>query len=123
MSKPKASPPSGPAQGYMETTPALLRDARQICPPCLPAAVNHQDPVIDNCSRSNRSRGCSAIRGRGVALVSNAITAGQLLPGNTPEIREICGRHRDRMECAGIDRLGTQLPPALSAVMAATKTA
>ena len=61
--------------------------------------------------------------GEASLIVSNGLGAGKVSPETRLAYTKYRRRHRDRLERAGADRAGMQLPPAISSAMAATKTA
>src|SRR5882757_7248653 len=123
MSKPKASRRPTLPKEYMETTAALLGTLDKLSP-MLAAAVNHQDPVIDQLLAIKQIAWLLRnTAGEASLLVSNAITAGQLLPETHLKYVKFVGGAEIAWNALELTASGMQLPPALSAVMAATKTA
>ncbi len=123
MSKPKASRRPALPKEYMETTAALLGTLDKLSA-MLAAAVNHQDPVIDQLLAIKQIAWLLRnTAGEASLLVSNAITAGQLLPETHLKYVKFVGGTEIAWNALELTASGTQLPPALSAVMAATKTA
>ena len=123
MSKPKASRRPALPKEYMETTAALLGTLDKLSA-MLAAAVNHQDPVIDQLLAIKQIAWLLRnTAGEASLLVSNAITAGQLLPETHLKYVKFVGGTEIAWNALELTASGMQLPPALSAVMAATKTA
>src|SRR5712671_4763186 len=123
MSKPKASRRPALPKEYMETTAALLGTLDKLSA-MLAAAVNHQDPMIDQLLAIKQIAWLLRnTAGEASLLVSNAITAGQLLPETHLKYVQFVGGTEIAWNALELTASGTQLPPALSAVMAATKTA
>jgi len=123
MSKPKASRPPALPKEYMETTAALLGTLDKLSA-MLAAAVNHQDPMIDQLLAIKQIAWLLRnTAGEASLLVSNAITAGQLLPETHLKYVKFVGGTEIAWNALELTASGMQLPPALSAVMAATKTA
>jgi methyl-accepting chemotaxis protein len=123
MSKPKASRRPTLPKEYMETTAALLGTLDKLSA-MLAAAVNHQDPVIDQLLAIKQIAWLLRnTAGEASLLVSNAITAGQLLPETHLKYVKFVGGAEIAWNALELTASGMQLPPALSAVMAATKTA
>ena len=123
MSKPKASRRPTLPKEYMETTAALLGTLDKLSA-MLAAAVNHQDPVIDQLLAIKQIAWLLRnTAGEASLLVSNAITAGQLPPETHLKYVKFVGGAEIAWNALELTASGMQLPPALSAVMAATKTA
>ena len=123
MSKPKASRRPALPKEYMETTAALLGTLDKLSA-MLAAAVNHQDPVIDQLLAIKQIAWLLRnTAGEASLLVSNAITAGQVLPETHLKYVKFVGGTEIAWNALELTASGMQLPPALSAVMAATKTA
>ncbi|HXQ06087.1 MAG TPA: methyl-accepting chemotaxis protein [Bradyrhizobium sp.] len=123
MSKPKASRRPALPKEYMETTAALLETLDKLSA-MLAAAVNHQDPVIDQLLAIKQIAWLLRnTAGEASLLVSNAITAGQVLPETHLKYVKFVGGTEIAWNALELTASGMQLPPALSAVMAATKTA
>jgi methyl-accepting chemotaxis protein len=123
MSKPKASRRPALPKEYMETTAALLGTLDKLSA-MLAAAVNHQDPVIDQLLAIKQIAWLLRnTAGEASLLVSNAITAGQVLPETHLKYVKLVGGTEIAWNALELTASGMQLPPALSAVMAATKTA
>ena len=123
MSKPKASRRPALPKEYMETTAALLGTLDKLST-MLAAAVNHQDPVIDQLLAIKQIAWLLRnTAGEASLLVSNAITAGQVLPETHLKYVKFVGGTEIAWNALELTASGMQLPPALSAVMAATKTA
>src|SRR5260370_800812 len=123
ISKPKASRRAALPKEYMETTGALLETLDKLSA-ALAAAVNHQDPVIDQLLAIKQIAWLLRnTAGEASLLVSNAITAGQVLPETHLKYVKFVGGTEIAWNALELTASGMQLPPALSAVMAATKTA
>jgi methyl-accepting chemotaxis protein len=90
----------------------------------LAAAVNHQDPVIDQLLAIKQIAWLLRnTAGEASLLVSNAITAGQVLPETHLKYVKFVGGTEIAWNALELTASGMQLPPALAAVVAATKTA
>jgi methyl-accepting chemotaxis protein len=123
MSKPKPARRPTLAKEYMETTAALLGTLDKLSA-MLAAAVNHQDPMIDQLLAIKQIAWLLRnTAGEASLLVSNAITAGQILPETHLKYVKFAGGSEIAWNALELTASGMQLPPALSAVMAATKTA
>jgi len=123
MSKPKASRRPALPKEYMETTAALLGTLDKLSA-MLAAAVNHQDPVIDQLLAIKQIAWLLRnTAGEASLLVSNAITAGLVLPETHLKYVRFVGGTEIAWNALELTASGMQLPPALSGVMAATKTA
>src|SRR3982074_3425039 len=123
MSKPKASRRLALAKEYMETTAGLLETLDKLSA-MLAAAVNHQDPVIDQLLAIKQIAWLLRnTAGEASLLVSNAITDGLLPPEPHLKYVKFVGGAEIAWNALELTASGMQLPPALSAVMAATKTA
>ena len=123
MAKPKASRRLALAKEYMDTTQALLETLDKLSA-ALAAAVNHQDAAIDQLLAIKQIAWLLRnTAGEASLLVSNGLAAGKV----TPEIRQTYTKLLGGIETAWnaleLTTAGMQLPPALAAAMAATKTA
>src|SRR3984893_14397352 len=123
MGKPKASRRPALPKEYMDTATTLLETLDKLSA-TLAAAVNHQDPVIDQLLGIKqiawllRNNG-----GEASLLVANAITAGKVAPETHLKYVKSVGGAEIAWNALELAASGMQLPPALSAAMAATKTA
>jgi hypothetical protein len=123
MSKPKASRRPELPKEYMEATAALLETLDKLSGN-LAAAVNHQDPVIDQLLAIKqiawllRNTG-----GESSLLISNGLAAGRLAPETRATYAKLLGGTEIAWNALELTASGMQLPPALSSAMAATKIA
>jgi hypothetical protein len=123
MTKPKASRRLALAKEYMETTAALLETLDKLSA-MLAAAVNHQDPVIDQLLAIKQIAWLLRnTAGEASLLVSTGLNAGQLTPETHLKYLKFVGGTEAVWNALELTASGMQLPPALSAAMAATKTA
>jgi len=123
MSKPKASRRLALAKEYMETTAGLLETLDKLSA-MLAAAVNHQDPVIDQLLAIKQIAWLLRnTAGEASLLVSTGINAGQLAPETHLKYVKLVGGTEAVWNALELTASGMQLPTALAAAMAATKTA
>jgi methyl-accepting chemotaxis protein len=123
MSKPKASRRAALPKEYMETTGALLVTLDKLSA-ALAAAVNHQDPVIDQLLAIKQIAWLLRnTAGEASLTVSNAITAGQVAPETHLKYVKSVGGAEIAWNALELAASGMQLPPTLSTAMAATRTA
>jgi methyl-accepting chemotaxis protein len=123
MAKPKASRRLALAKEYMETTQGLLETLDRLSA-SLAAAVNHQDATIDQLLAIKqiawllRNTG-----GEASLLVSTGLAAGKVTPETHQKYVKFVGGTEIAWNALELTASGMQLPPALAAAMAATKTA
>jgi methyl-accepting chemotaxis protein len=123
MNIPKASRKATLGKEYLETTAALLETLDKLSA-ALAAAVNHQDATIDQLLAIKqiawllRNTG-----GEASLLISNGLAAGTLRPEARATYTKLTGGTEAVWNALELTTSGMQLPPALSAAMAATKTA
>jgi methyl-accepting chemotaxis protein len=123
VAKPKASRRLALAKEYMDTTQGLLETLDKLSA-ALAADVNHQDATIDQLLAIKqiawllRNTG-----GEASLLVSNSINAGKVTPESRQIYTKLVGGTEAAWGALQLATSGMQLPPALAAAMAATKTA
>jgi methyl-accepting chemotaxis protein len=123
MAKPKASRRLALAKEYMDTTQGLLETLDKLSA-ALAADVNHQDATIDQLLAIKqiawllRNTG-----GEASLLVSNSINAGKVTPESRQIYPKLVGGTEAAWGALQLATSGMQLPLALAAAMAATKTA
>jgi methyl-accepting chemotaxis protein len=123
LAKPKASRRLALAKEYMETETTLLETLDKLSA-ALAADVNHQDATIDQLLAIKqiawllRNTG-----GEASLLVSNVINAGKVTPESRQTYTKLVGGTEAAFGALQLAASGMQLPPVLSAAMAATKTA
>ena len=123
MSKPKASRRAALPKEYMETTGALLETLDKLSA-ALAAAVNHQDPVIDQLLAIKQIAWLLRnTAGEASLLVSQSITAGQLSPEAHLKYLKFVGGIDIAWNALQLTASGMALPPALAAAIEANKTA
>ena len=123
IAKPKASRRLALAKEYLETATGLLETLDKLSG-ALAAAVNHQDATIDQLLAIKqiawllRNTG-----GEASLLVSNSINAGKVTPESRQIYPKLVGGTEAAWGALQLATSGMQLPLALAAAMAATKTA
>jgi methyl-accepting chemotaxis protein len=123
ISKPKASRRAALPKEYMETTGALLETLDKLSS-VLAAAVNHQDPVIDQLLAIKQIAWLLRnTAGEASLLVSQSITAGQVSPETHMKYLKFVGGIDIAWSALQLTASGMQLPPALAAAIGANKTA
>jgi methyl-accepting chemotaxis protein len=123
LSKPKASRRAALPKEYMETTGALLETLDKLSS-VLAAAVNHQDPVIDQLLAIKQIAWLLRnTAGEASLLVSQSITAGQVSPEAYLKYLKFVGGIDIAWNALQLTASGMQLPPALAAAIGANKTA
>src|SRR5258708_7814665 len=123
ISKPKASRRAALPKEYMETTGALLETLDKLSA-ALAAAVNHQDPVIDQLLAIKQIAWLLRnTAGEASLLVSQSITAGQLSPEAHLKYLKFVGGIDIAWNALQLTASGMALPPALAAAIEANKTA
>ncbi len=123
MGKPKASRRPALGKEYLETTAALLETLDKLSG-ALTAAVNHQDATIDRLLAIKQIAWLLRnTAGETSLLVSNGLAAGQVTPETRQAYTKLLGGIDIAWKALEVTMGGMQLPPALSAAMAANKTA
>jgi len=123
MSKPKASRRPALPKEYMATTAALLETLDKLSA-ALVAAVNHQDAAIDQLLAIKKSAWLLRNTGGDASvLISNGLAAGRITPETHLAYVKFVGGIDIAWNALELAASGMQLPPALSAAMAATKVA
>jgi methyl-accepting chemotaxis protein len=123
VSTPKASRRPALPKEYMETTAALLETLDKLSAG-LTAAVNHQDPVIDQLLAIKQIAWLLRnTAGEASLLISNGLAAGRLAPEARLTYAKFLGGTEIAWNALGLTASGMQLPPALSSAMATTKAA
>jgi methyl-accepting chemotaxis protein len=123
VSKPKASRRPALPKEYMETTAALLETLEKLSE-TLAATVNHQDAVIDQLLAIKQTAWLLRNTGGEASLmVSVALSTGRMLPETRMRYEKFLGGTEIAFSALEMAASGMQLPPALSAAIAATKTA
>ena len=123
VSKPKASRRPALPKEYMETTAGLLETLDKLSA-MLAAAVNHQDPVIDQLLAIKQIGWLLRnTAGEASLLVSTGINAGLATPETHLKYMKFVGGTEAVWNALELTASGMQLPPVLSAAIAATKTA
>src|SRR6201996_7485001 len=123
LAKPKASRRAALSKEYMETTQGLL-DTLDKMSGALAGTVNHQDAVIDQLLAIKqiawllRNTG-----GESSLIISKGLAAGRVAPETRISYTKFLGGTEIAWNALELTAGGMQLPPALSAAMAATKTA
>jgi methyl-accepting chemotaxis protein len=123
VAKPKASRRAALSKEYMETTQGLL-DTLDKMSGALAGTVNHQDAVIDQLLAIKqiawllRNTG-----GESSLIISKGLAAGHVAPETRISYTKFLGGTEIAWNALELTAGGMQLPPALSAAMAATKTA
>ncbi|MBR1225494.1 MULTISPECIES: methyl-accepting chemotaxis protein [unclassified Bradyrhizobium] len=123
VNKPKAS--RRPTQGkeYMETATALLETLDKLSA-ALSTVVNHQDPMIDQLLAIKQVAWLLRnTAGEASLLVSNGLSAGKAAPETQLKYLKFSGGIDAAWNALELTASGMQLPPALVAAIAATKTA
>jgi methyl-accepting chemotaxis protein len=123
MAKPKASRRAALGKEYMETETGLLETLDRLSG-VLAAAVNHQDATIDQLLAIKQAAWLLRNTGGETSLlVSNGLAAGKVSPETGHAYTKLLGGIETAWKALELTTGGTQLPPALSAAMAATKAA
>src|SRR6202165_3941012 len=123
MSKPKASRRPALPKEYMATTAALLETLDKLSA-ALVAAVNHPDCAIDQLLAIKKSAWLLRNTGGDASvLISNGLAAGRITPETHLAYVKFVGGIDIAWNALELAASGMQLPPALSAAMAATKVA
>jgi methyl-accepting chemotaxis protein len=123
VAKPKASRRPALPKEYTETTAALLETLDKLST-ALAAAVNHQDPAIDQLLAIKQAAWLlRRTAGEASLLISKALAAGRATPEAQLTYAKLTGGTETAFSALEIAASGMQLPSALSTAMAATKTA
>jgi methyl-accepting chemotaxis protein len=123
IAKPKASRRLALAKEYLDTATGLL-DTLDKLSGALAAAVNHQDATIDQLLAIKQIAWLLRNTGGETSLlVSTALAAGKLTPETRETYTKLLGGVDIAWKALELTTAGMQLPPALSAAMAANKTA
>jgi methyl-accepting chemotaxis protein len=123
VQKPKASRRLALAEEYMKTTAGLLETLDKLSA-TLAAAVNHQDAMIDQLLAIKQSAWLLRNTGGEASLIiSLGLGSGSVLPETRVKYDKFLGGTEIAFTALELAASGMQLPSALSAAMAATKTA
>jgi methyl-accepting chemotaxis protein len=123
VAKPKASRRAALPKEYMETTQGLL-DTLDKMSGELAGAVNHQDPVIDQLLAIKQIAWLLRnTAGEASLIISKGLAAGKITPEIRTNYTKFLGGTDIAWKALQLTAGGMQLPPALSAAMAATQTA
>ncbi len=123
IAKPKASRRLALAKEYLDTATGLL-DTLDKLSGALAAAVNHQDAAIDQLLAIKQIAWLLRNTGGETSLlVSTGLAAGKLTPETRETYTKLLGGVEIAWKALELTTAGMQLPPALSAAMAANKTA
>src|SRR5271156_5937154 len=123
IAKPKASRRLALAKEYLDTATGLL-DTLDKLSGALAAAVNHQDAAIDQLLAIKQIAWLLRNTGGETSLlVSTGLAAGKLTPETRETYTKLLGGVEIAWKALELTTAGMQLSPALSAAMAANKTA
>jgi methyl-accepting chemotaxis protein len=123
INKPKASRRPGIAKDYMENTQALLDTLDKISIE-LAAAVNHNDPVIDQLLMIKQTAWLFRnTAGEASVLVSNGLATGHVTPEILQNYTKFIGGIDAAWNALQTVSAGADLPSSLTAAMAESKTA
>ena len=123
VAQPKPSRRATLPKEYMETTAALLETLDKLSAG-LAAAVNHQDPVIDQLlSIKQIAWLLRNTAGEASLLISNGLAAGHVAPEARLTYMKYPGGIEIAWNALELTASGMRLPPALSSAIAETKTA
>ncbi len=123
VNKPKASRRAALPKEYMETTQGLLDNLDKLSG-VLAADVNHQDATIDQLLAIKQSGWLLRnTAGEASLIVSISLAAGKVSPEARLKYTKYVGGTDAAWNALQLAASGMQLPPALSAAIAATKTA
>jgi methyl-accepting chemotaxis protein len=121
MSKPKASRRAGLAKDFQDHVDAVLVMLEKVSS-SLAAAVNHNDPVIDQLlSIKQMAWLMRNTSGDASVIVSNALATGKITPELQRTYVKLIGGIETGWNALEIASSGTQLPPVLVAALAAAK--
>ena len=123
VAKPKASRRATLPQEYYDTTAALLKTLDKLSA-ALAAAVNHQDATIDQLLAIKQTAWLLRnTAGEASLMISKGLAAGRMVPESRLTYTRLLGGTEIAFTALETAASGMQLPPALSAAIAATKTA
>jgi methyl-accepting chemotaxis protein len=123
IAKPKASRRAALPKEYMDTESALLTTLDTLSN-VLAADVNHQDATIDQLLAIKQIAWLLRnTAGETSLLVSNGLGAGKVAPDARQTYTKLVGGIETAWKALELTTAGMQLPPALSAAMAANNTA
>jgi methyl-accepting chemotaxis protein len=123
MGKPKASRRPTLAKEYMDTASAML-DTLDKLSGSLAAAINHQDATIDQLLAIKQIAWLLRnTAGEASLIVSIGLNTGKVAPETKLAYTKYTGGIDAAWSALELTTSGMQLPPAISAAMAATKTA
>jgi methyl-accepting chemotaxis protein len=123
VGKPKPSRRAALPKEYMETTAALLETLDKLSAR-LAAAVNHQDPAIDQLLAIKQIAWLLRnTAGEASLLISTSLAAGHAGPEARLTYVKFLGGTEIAWNALELTASGMQLPPALSSAIAETKTA
>jgi methyl-accepting chemotaxis protein len=123
MAKPKASRRPTLAKEYMDTASAML-DTLDKLSGSLAAAINHQDATIDQLLAIKQIAWLLRnTAGEASLIVSIGLNTGKVAPETKLAYTKYTGGIDAAWSALELTASGMQLPPAISAAMAATKTA
>src|SRR5882672_1201444 len=123
VAKPKASRRPTLAKEYMETTQALLETLDKLSA-ALTSNVNHQDATIDQLLAIKQIAWLLRnTAGEASLLISNGLAAGRVSPETRLTYAKFLGGTDNAWNALELTASGMRLPPALSAAIAANKTA
>jgi methyl-accepting chemotaxis protein len=123
IGKPKASRRPTLAKEYLDTTAALLVTLDKLSA-ALAAAVNHQDAMVDQLLAIKQYAWLLRnAAGEASLLISKGLAAGKVEPDGLTTYTRLLGGTDIAFTALEMSASGMQLPPALSAAIAATKSA
>ena len=123
VAKPKASRRPTTPKEYFDTTAALLVNLDKLSA-ALAAAVNHQDATIDQLLAIKQIAWLLRnTAGEASLLISNGLAAGRVSPETRLTYAKFLGGTDIAWNALELTASGMRLPPALSAAIAANKTA
>ena len=123
MGKPKAERRPTLAKDYMDATASMLATLDKLSG-TLAAAVNHQDATIDQLLAIKQIAWLLRnTAGEASLIVSTGLNAGKVAPETKLAYTKFTGGIDAAWSALELTASGTQLPPAISTAMAATKTA
>ena len=123
MAKPKADRRPALVKEYMDTTAAMLATLDKLSG-ALAAAVNHQDPTIDQLLAIKQIAWLLRNTGGEASLiVSTALGVNKVAPETRVAFTKYNGGAEAAWNALELTASGMQLPAAISSAMAATKTA
>ena len=122
MGKPKASRPPGLAKQYMDTTTAMLETLDKLSG-SVAAAINHQDATIDQLLAIKQIAWLLRnTAGEASLIVAIGLNSGKITPEAKLAYTKYAGGIDAAWSALELTAAGMQLPPPISAAMAATKT-